>query len=635
MKHIFVFGSKSIGQLTENFCKILDEYRKQGVRFLIGDCDGVDRAVQKYLAERSYQNVCIYASWNPKAENAGHVRNNVGCREVKFVTTEFLPGTYAYRREKDREMIACCSEAVCLWDCRSRGTGDNMRELADWGKTVYRETEGNRMVLGKSNYCRGVQCPKIVWMDDNKPKKAEKDQPENIPASGTRVAGLARRYFGDYVSVNFDSDKEKMVRQTEMLLREGHETIAGAAFFADGLFCTVDILRRTADGYDIVEVKSSTHVSDIYMEDMAFQYYVLNKAKIRVSHVYHMHINSHYVRQGELDLKGLFTIEDFTKQVKEKQESVEKNIRNIRKYAACKTEPEQDIGIYCGEPYPCAYFSHCGRHLPVQSVFDVRGLALQKKYEYYRNGIVSFEDMIREKPKLSEKQVMQVETAFFHRPDKIEKDRIADFLKTLTYPLYHLDFETYQQAIPQFDGVRPYAQIPFQYSLHIEKGDGSLEHREFLAKEGTDPRRMLAESLVRDIPPDACVLAYNMSFERRVIKDLAEQFADLAGHLLAVREHIHDLMVPFQKQYYYTEDMQGSYSIKYVLPALYPDDPDLDYHNLEGIHHGGEASAAFAELADHTPEEIQKIREHLLKYCGLDTFAMVKVLERLKDVCKG
>ena len=79
--------------------------------------------------------------------------------------------------------------------------------------------------------------------------------------------------------------------------------------------------------------------------------------------------------------------------------------------------------------------------------------------------------------------------------------------------------------------------------------------------------------------------------------------------------------------------MGGYYTIKKVLPALFPDDPELDYHNLEGVHHGGEASAAFATLADHTPEEIAVIRSNLLKYCGLDTYAMVKLLSRLREAC--
>jgi hypothetical protein len=295
-------------------------------------------------------------------------------------------------------------------------------------------------------------------------------------------------------------------------------------------------------------------------------------------------------------------------------------------------EPERDIDLYCHNPYDCAYYGYCAKHIPGQSVFNVNRLTAETKYKYYHQGIITFEDIVKQQPKLTDRQWKQVETAYYDRPDEVDIDAIKEFLDTLSYPLYHLDFETFKQAIPEYDGVSPYMQIPFQYSLHIEQADGSLEHREFLAKEGTDPRRAIAESLCKDFPTDVCVLAYNMSFERGVIERLAEIFPDLADHLLAIRDNIHDLMIPFLKQHYYSKAMQGSYSIKYVLPALCPGDPELDYHALEGVHNGGEAMETFADLPNHTPEEIKVMRQNLLKYCCLDTLAMVKVLEKLREV---
>lgn len=264
-------------------------------------------------------------------------------------------------------------------------------------------------------------------------------------------------------------------------------------------------------------------------------------------------------------------------------------------------------------------------------MFNISRLQLQKKYELYHKGIVSYEDLLKDKSELNSRQELQVETSVLNLPDHIDKAEIKAFLNTLSYPIYHLDFETYQEAVPQFEGGIPYAQIPFQYSLHIEQEDGTLEHKEFLAKEGTDPRRALAESLCKDMPMNVCSLAYNMSFERTVIQKLADLFPDLEEHLLNIRENMHDLMIPFSKGHYYCDAMQGSYSIKYVLPALCPGDPELDYHNLDGVHNGSEASAAFATMTAHTPEEIKEIRNNLLKYCGLDTYAMVKVLGKLKE----
>lgn len=159
-----------------------------------------------------------------------------------------------------------------------------------------------------------------------------------------------------------------------------------------------------------------------------------------------------------------------------------------------------------------------------------------------------------------------------------------------------------------------------------------LEHTEFLAEINTDPRRDLAKQLVEDIPKNTCVIAYNCSFEKMVIKKLASLYPDLKEHLMNIHANIKDLMIPFKNRYYYTKEMKGSYSIKYVLPALFPNEPSLDYHNLEGIHNGSEAMNSFRELKNMTKEEQIKIRENLLKYCELDTYAMVKVYEKLKEV---
>ena len=400
----------------------------------------------------------------------------------------------------------------------------------------------------------------------------------------------------------------------------------------DGLFCSVDILRKNQSGYDIIEVKSSTKTEYIHLDDVSYQYYVLFKSEIPINKVYVMYINNQYIRQGELDLRELFVMEDVTDKVIKRQSFVEKNIKDIQEYLLNEAEPERDIDVYCDEPYHCAYYDYCRHHLPRPSVFDIKNLWLSKKYGLYHDGIISFENIINRKPELNDKQMRQVEMVYYHKEDYIDRDKIKRFLETLSYPIYHLDFETYQTPIPEYDGVHPYEQIPFQYSLHIEHMDGTLEHKEFLAKEGTDPRRALAERLISDIPENICVLAYNMSFERGVIKRLAEQFDDLSEHLLNIGDNIQDLMISFKEQYYYTEAMQGSYSIKYVLPALFPNDPELDYHNLEGIHHGGEASAAFANMTKLSPEEIERTRQNLLKYCGLDTYAMVKVLEKLREV---
>ena len=484
--------------------------------------------------------------------------------------------------------------------------------------------------LSKSKYCRGIQCRKMLWMDEHMPEQAGELGLEVVFTNGRNVGDIARSYFGSYSVIEFEEDKNLMAENTKKLIENGIENIAEASFIYDGLYCAVDILHKNGDGFDIVEAKSSTSIKDIYIDDVAFQYYLLTQCGINVKKVQLMYINNSYERKVDLELDKLFVLEDCTEVTKQKAMDVSKNIAEIRAYVESKAEPQEDIGLHCSTPYGCAYYGYCARHIPQHSIFDIARMANEKKYEYYRQGIISFEDIIKSGIKLSERQRQQVEMTYYHKPTSIQPNEIKSFLETLDYPLYYLDFETFQSAIPEYDGLKPYEQIPFQYSLHIEQENGELEHKEFLAKEGTDPRRTIAERLCADIPKNVYVIVFNASFEKSIIKKLATTFPDLADHLISIDDNIHDLIIPFRKRYYYDEAMQGSYSIKSVLPSLYPENSELDYNALDDIHNGYEASAAFSDLQNHEPQEIAVIRENLLRYCRLDTLAMVKVMDKLR-----
>jgi hypothetical protein len=257
-------------------------------------------------------------------------------------------------------------------------------------------------------------------------------------------------------------------------------------------------------------------------------------------------------------------------------------------------------------------------------------MQFKKKLDYYFRGVISFEQLQDEG--INEVQKIQVDCTL-NNENHVDPYGIRDFMRNLSYPLYFLDFETMQLAIPEYQGTRPYQQLPFQYSLHyIEHEGGPLLHKEFLGISGEDPRRACAEQLCKDIPLDVCTTAYNKAFECTRLKELAEDFPDLADHLLNIRDHIVDLLTPFQNGMYYVPAMGGSFSIKSVLPALFPDDPSLDYHNLEGdVHNGGEAMDIFPKIKDMEPEEQQRARWSLLKYCELDTYAMVKVWQKLLE----
>ena len=356
---------------------------------------------------------------------------------------------------------------------------------------------------------------------------------------------------------------------------------------------------------------------------------------MNVTGTYLVCIDSSYIRGDELEIDKLFRIIDMAPFVDIEIQNVPSLLRRAEEVMALKDDPDIDIGLQCEDPYHCAFWEYCTKHIDFPSVFNLYRLPFKKKIDYYNQGLISYNDLLFSGKISNEKQIRQMLFAVTEKKPHIDKANIRDFLQNLSYPLYFLDFETMQQVIPQYKGTSPYEQIPFQYSLHyIEYKGGELKHKEFLAESGVDPRRALAEQLCEDIPMDVCVTAYNKSFECTRLKELADAYPDLATHLLNIESNIVDLLVPFQSGYYYNKAMGGSFSIKSVLPALFPNAPALDYHNLEGVHNGGEAMNLFPKIKDLPPEEQQIARHNLLKYCELDTYAMVKLWEELERVAK-
>lgn len=502
--------------------------------------------------------------------------------------------------------------------------------------------------LSKSKYTGLWQCPKIAWLRQYKPEAATIDEMvEARFVAGNMVGDLAMGLFGDFVEVTaYNGEKldlPKMIEKTVIEMEKGTENICEASFSYNGLYCAVDILKKNGDGWAIYEVKSSTkHMNDdgsytddkeVYVADISYQKYVLEHCGVKVTGTFLVCLNGDYVFDGTLDLSQLFFISDVSDEVPAETLKIEPNLAIAEKVLTSDEEPDIDLGIYCKKPYDCSFWKYCSKNIPEQSVFKLYRLPSKKKFEYYHNGWITYRDLIDNAPITNEKQLRQIEFALEDKGTYVNKAEIAVFMQSLSYPLYFLDFETMQPVIPEYVGTKPYAQIPFQYSLHyIEHEGGELKHKEFLAESGTDPRRALAERLCEDIPMNVCVTAYNKAFECTRIKELAETYPDLSDHLTNIRNNIVDLLVPFQSGWYYNKAMGGSFSIKSVLPAIFPDDPSLNYHNLEGVHNGGEAMTIFPKIQHMSPEDQKTARHNLLKYCELDTYAMVKVWQELVRV---
>jgi Domain of unknown function(DUF2779) len=477
------------------------------------------------------------------------------------------------------------------------------------------------LYLSKSQFIRGLQCHKSLWLYKN--RRDLLPEPDSAQQAlydvGAEVGLLARQLFPDGEEIEFEGTSfDEKIAGTKNLINSGVTTLYEATFKHDDILVMVDILHKGSDGWELYEVKASTKVKPVHENDVAIQYYVLYGSEIKVKRSFLVHINNQYMRQGNLDIQQLFSISDLTENSKLNQEFVRQELKKMRA-SIIKGEPNIDIGPYCKDPYECDFWSYCWQNIPEYSIFDISNLRGDKKFDLYNRGILDFKDIPTDYS-LSSDQKLQVEAELTGKK-YINKKEIRKFFDQIIYPLYFLDFETFNPAVPLFDGIRPYQKIPFQYSLHCQEvKDGELKHEEFLAKEGEDPRKALADHLIKHIQGQGSILVYNAAFEIGVLRGLAEEFPRLEKLI----PRIVDLMVPFEKKHIYSKEMQGSYSIKSVLPALIP---KMSYENMD-ISDGRGASEAYATL--HLIEDTEKrqsIRQALLDYCKLDTLAMVELLK--------
>jgi hypothetical protein len=487
-------------------------------------------------------------------------------------------------------------------------------------------------LLSKSSFIRGVQCEKHLYLYKYHYKEMDQlsEMQKAIFKRGTDVGKLAQQLFPNGVDASpvLPFQYEKAVLLTKDLIAKKQKVIYEASFNYSDVLAIADIVVKEKSGLSVYEVKSSTSISETYIRDAALQYWVILNCGYKIQDFSITYINNQYVRKGELDINELFITESVLKLILPLQKWVEENVSRFKEVLEKKSIPKIDIGEHCYDPYTCAFYEYCRKHIPENSVFDLSGIHLSKKYDLYRDGIIKLEDIPND-ANLSKNARLQLDV-YKSKKDLIDKKAIKEFLSELNYPLFFMDFETFQPAVPMFENSKPYQQITFQYSLHYKKDKKSkIDHFEFLADAGIDPRIKFIEKLLRDTKDKGDILTYNKSFEVLRLKEIAEAFPKYQKEIEGRINRVKDLMMPFQKKYYYTSDMQGSYSIKYVLPALVP---ELNYDNLE-INEGGLASIAFESLYYETDlMRIADIRNNLLEYCKLDIFAMVRILEKLENL---
>jgi hypothetical protein len=486
--------------------------------------------------------------------------------------------------------------------------------------------------ISKSQYLRGLQCPKALWLYRHRPdlRPEISDAQQHLFDIGREVGEMAKGYFGTGFEIECASyEIDRAIEFTAKAVDDGHRILFEAtACSPDGAFSRIDILKSGGgpDGWDLIEVKAATAVKDYYIQDMALQRHAFTGAGYEIGKSILMHVDNRYIRSGKLDLNQLFTLADCTAEVDKACKAVGGELNFLLEVVNSRSVPDIDIGNQCHDPFECDYIDYCWAHVPDYSVYNVfRGRKLD---QLLGEQILDIGD-VPDHFDTTARQFIDID-AYKHGRVHVDRPAIRKFLAGLVYPIYYLDYETINPAVPLFDRSRPYQQIPFQFSLHVqERRNGDLKHLEFLHINGGDPRPFFIAALVAGCGGSGSVLVYNQSFESRINKELAADFPAFKDALCGITERMLDLIVPFRSRFLYDPQTAGSASLKAVLPAFVP---ELSYDDMP-IGDGGAASRAYlACIRNAVPEEEKEIIYGQLRaYCWQDTYAEVRLLEVLYE----
>jgi len=483
--------------------------------------------------------------------------------------------------------------------------------------------------LSKSRFVAGCQCHKLLWLrtyEPDAPELAVGPSLQDIFDQGNQVGRLARERFPGGVLVELEYDNPQRLPVTRELVATGVPAVFEATFVADHTYAAVDVLLREQGGFTVIEVKSGTNADDKYVLDAAIQTHVVQRAGLEVGRVEIMHLNKEYVHPGPADL---FVREDVTDRVRELLPGIPDEIRRQLAILAGKA-PDVPIGPHCRKPADCAFMSRCWPQDP-DSVLRLHGLRFDKRFELFDAGTKSIKNLPAAY-KLN--AVQQRQRRSWATAGLVLEPSVAEELAPYRGRLGFLDFESVGRAVPVWSGARPWEQIAVQFSYHEGPVGGPYTHQEFLAEPDTDPREAIARRLV-EVTRDADRVLMYTDFEKKQIRSmqrfvpaLAEELGRLEGKLLDLAQVIRHCV--------YHPQFAGSLSIKDVLPVLVP---GMAYKDAVRISDGSEASAKLARLlfyaGDLAAEQRRVLKDELLEYCKLDTQAMVKLLERLKELVGG
>jgi predicted RecB family nuclease len=372
-------------------------------------------------------------------------------------------------------------------------------------------------------------------------------------------------------------------------------------------------------------VKSSASLKDEHLDDVAIQYRVLSRCGLDIGSCCLAHVNRSYVFSGGIvDSWRFFRIRNVTRQVEKLQPKLTFQLRAAFTVLSMPTAPDIKPGTHCTHPVTCEFYDHCNPPIPDDHIGYLPRLHASAGEALEELGVESIHDIPDDFP-LSERQRLACTSVQTGEPWFNPELGVA--LESLRYPLYFMDFESVNPAVPRFPGMRPYDQLPFQWSVHVLREPGAEpEHFEFLATDASDPRREFIESLCYALGERGNIVVYS-AFESQRLSELGAYLPEFADRIKQIQARLCDLL-PVVRNNVYHHAFAGSYSLKAVLPALVP---EMTYDGMI-VDDGQDAGLAWESLRRGGLGQVEqdRIKEALLDYCGQDTLALVRLVEVLR-----
>ncbi len=489
--------------------------------------------------------------------------------------------------------------------------------------------ENRPLGLSKSRFAAGVQCHKLLWWKVHEHNAVEL-QPDKVLQDrfdqGKQVGELARGRFPGGVLIDLPHHAvAERIRLTQAALDAQASVIFEASFKALDTYVAVDVLERLDPGFRLIEVKSASSQKEEHLPDVAVQAHVARQSGIDVRTVEIMHLNKEFRHPDRGDL---FESADVTALVEEMLPGIPAEIE-AQLEVMRGSLPDVAIGVHCFEPRECPFRERCWPQSP-DHIIKLYNVGPKKACDYMLTGVHTIAD-IPPKQKLPDAAKRQIRSMKEGR--LIVEPGLAAALEPFAAKLGYLDFETISRAVPVWPGMAPWEQAAAQFSYHEARADGTYSHVGYLAEGSHDARPELARAMLAATVGAERVVMYT-PFERTRIRSLQQSEPDLAVALKQLEDKLIDLH-PVIRDHVYHPDFLGSFSLKYVLNPLVP---ELTYDDLV-IVDGLVASVEIARLLfvaqKISPEERDRVRQDLLDYCERDTWAMVKLLERLRELAVG